>query len=167
VVWTAFKERRRRRAAARAAGAESAALSTPLLFGADADGGSSGITANGGSSDGVHRSPSLAWLDGAVAAAPTRGGKTFSARQVEEVKLVLRMLPIFGATILYWTGARTKGALLLGDATCFSPCHRWAHSPVAKEHLHFLCLLRLLISRPCVSTQQCTCRCAGVLPGMG
>ena len=151
VVWTAFQERRRRAAAARAAGADAGALSTPLLFGADADGGGaggSGITAaNGGSSSsgggggGVHRSPSLAWLDGAVEAAPTLGGKTFSTRQVEEVKLVLRMLPIFGATILYWTGACAAGCAVLLPLL--------GRRPAAGARLHHLRLSFSQRSLPC------------------
>ena len=31
------------------------------------------------------------------------GGRRFSQRQVEEVKLVLRLLPVFATTSLYWT----------------------------------------------------------------
>ncbi len=31
------------------------------------------------------------------------GARLYTPRQVDEVKLVLRMLPIFFATILYWT----------------------------------------------------------------
>lgn len=34
---------------------------------------------------------------------PAGGARRFSVRQVEEVKLVLRLLPVFGATLLYWT----------------------------------------------------------------
>jgi hypothetical protein len=34
---------------------------------------------------------------------PAGGARRFTQRQVEEVKLVLRLLPIFGATVLYWT----------------------------------------------------------------
>ena len=37
------------------------------------------------------------------AAAAAGGARRFTVRQVEEVKLVLRLLPIFGATLLYWT----------------------------------------------------------------
>ena len=47
-----------------------------------------------------------------MAAQPTRaspslaaagGARRFSTRQVEEVKLVLRLLPVFATTALYWT----------------------------------------------------------------
>ena len=165
VVWTAIRERRRRRAAARAAGAADAdaALSTPLLFGSDANGtngvaaaNGDGITANGGSSGGgsVHRSASLAWLDGAVAAAPTqRGGKTFTTRQVEEVKLVLRMLPIFGATILYWTGGFAPlrllwllrvGCFALAALCCFASCHWGVAMPVGASVLPCFSMSSLL-----------------------
>ena len=48
---------------------------------------------------------------------PAAGGlPRFTQRQVEEVKLVLRMLPVFFATIIYWTiynqvGLNTKSLL--------------------------------------------------------
>lgn len=49
-------------------------------------------------------SRSFAWLDLATRERSSPGGAArFSQRQVEEVKLVLRMLPIFLTTILYWT----------------------------------------------------------------
>ena len=49
-------------------------------------------------------SRSFAWLDLAARSRTSPGGVArFSQRQVEEVKLVLRMLPIFFTTILYWT----------------------------------------------------------------
>ena len=39
-----------------------------------------------------------------VAGAPEEGGLAgFSAEQVEEVHAVVRMLPIFFTTVLYWT----------------------------------------------------------------
>ncbi|RMZ54186.1 hypothetical protein APUTEX25_005342, partial [Auxenochlorella protothecoides] len=47
---------------------------------------------------------SFAWLDAATRTRVSPGGVArFTRRQVEEVKLVLRMLPIFVTTILYWT----------------------------------------------------------------
>lgn len=56
------------------------------------------------SHDGLRRSESLPWLDAATRVR-SHGGQTeqFSVQQVEEVKLVYRMLPIFFSTIMYWT----------------------------------------------------------------
>lgn len=51
----------------------------------------------------IHHSSSIAWLDAAVDARHPGGARRFTRQQVEEVKLVLRMLPVFFATILYWT----------------------------------------------------------------
>lgn len=51
----------------------------------------------------MHRTPSLPWLDSATQVRARGGVQQFTTRQVEEVKLVYRMLPIFFATILYWT----------------------------------------------------------------
>jgi peptide/histidine transporter 3/4 len=51
----------------------------------------------------VHRTASLPWLDSATQARGVGGVKKFTVNQVEEVKLVFRMLPIFFATIMYWT----------------------------------------------------------------
>ena len=53
--------------------------------------------------DGVHRTKSLAWMDAATEARGPGGVLSFTRQQVEEVKLVIRMLPIFFPTILYWT----------------------------------------------------------------
>ena len=51
----------------------------------------------------LRRTPSLPWLNAAVQARSSGGVQQFSTRQVEEVKLVYRMLPVFFATIMYWT----------------------------------------------------------------
>jgi len=51
----------------------------------------------------VARKASLAWMDSALEARSPGGALSFTRQQVEEVKLVLRMLPIFFPTILYWT----------------------------------------------------------------
>lgn len=52
----------------------------------------------------MHPVQSFVWLDAATSARLTPGGSPrFTAQQVEEVKLVLRMLPIFFTTIFYWT----------------------------------------------------------------
>ena len=50
-----------------------------------------------------YRSPSLPWLDAAVDVRSAGQVGRFSVQQVEEVKLVYRMLPVFFATIMYWT----------------------------------------------------------------
>jgi hypothetical protein len=42
---------------------------------------------------------------------PTGGEQRFTTRQVEEVKLVLRMLPVFFTTIIYWTIYQQVGRL--------------------------------------------------------
>lgn len=63
---------------------------------------------------GLRPSASMAWLDGALAARCAPGGaRTFSARQVEEVKLVLRMLPIFATTAFYWTAYAQMGSVFV------------------------------------------------------
>uniref|UniRef100_A0A7S1X4Y8 Uncharacterized protein n=1 Tax=Tetraselmis chuii TaxID=63592 RepID=A0A7S1X4Y8_9CHLO len=56
----------------------------------------------------MHPSQSLKWLDKATLGESTGSGEPmsrprFSAKQVEEVRLVLRMLPIFFTTVLYAT----------------------------------------------------------------
>ena len=52
----------------------------------------------------LRRSESLPWLNAATRVR-SHGGQSeqFSTQQVEEVKLVYRMLPIFFSTIMYWT----------------------------------------------------------------
>ena len=46
----------------------------------------------------------------------------FTAEQVEEVHAVVRMLPIFFTTVLYWTiYAQVGGLLVLGPAKMSSP----------------------------------------------
>mmetsp|Transcript_33294 Transcript_33294/g.78958 ORF Transcript_33294/g.78958 Transcript_33294/m.78958 type:complete len:662 (+) Transcript_33294:161-2146(+) len=66
-----------------------------------------------GQGEKLHHSESLFWLDKAAAAAapptatphrgPGDGRPRFSQKQVEEVKLVLRMLPVFFTTVTYST----------------------------------------------------------------
>lgn len=53
--------------------------------------------------DHINPSPSLAWLDAATTARSQGGARRYTRQQVEEVKLVLRMLPVFFCTIIYWT----------------------------------------------------------------
>jgi len=50
-----------------------------------------------------HPSYSLPWLNAATQARAPGGARRFTRQQVEEVKLVIRMLPVFFTTILYWT----------------------------------------------------------------
>jgi len=68
------------------------------------DGNSNGYTSIT-DDDGSHAAPksSLAWMDSALEARSPGGALSFTNQQVEEVKLVIRMLPIFFPTILYWT----------------------------------------------------------------
>ncbi|KAK9806330.1 hypothetical protein WJX72_010466 [[Myrmecia] bisecta] len=58
----------------------------------------------------MKKNNSYAWLDGACADEADNGGAAapggvggFSASQVEEVRMVLRLMPIFFTTILFWT----------------------------------------------------------------
>lgn len=55
----------------------------------------------------VHKVPSYGWIEDAVAddseADRQEGLAGFTPAQVEEVRCVVRMLPIFFTTILYWT----------------------------------------------------------------
>jgi dipeptide/tripeptide permease len=56
-----------------------------------------------GTSSGAARKASLGWMDSALESRSPGGALRFTRQQVEEVKLVIRMLPIFFPTILYWT----------------------------------------------------------------
>mmetsp|Transcript_1730 Transcript_1730/g.4193 ORF Transcript_1730/g.4193 Transcript_1730/m.4193 type:complete len:619 (+) Transcript_1730:110-1966(+) len=51
----------------------------------------------------MHPSQSLRWLDKAALRTGSTSARRFSAKQVEEVRLVLRMMPIFLTTVLYAT----------------------------------------------------------------
>ena len=57
---------------------------------------------------------------------PGRG--TFTRQQVEEVKLVLRMIPVFFATILYWY-APCAAAHIVNGATHCQRCHTLSAVP--------------------------------------
>lgn len=62
------------------------------------------------------RTESLLWLDAAATVGShVEGGKQFTREQVEEVKLVLRMLPVFFTTILYWTIYMQMGSFFVGE----------------------------------------------------
>ncbi|KAL6768208.1 NRT1 [Auxenochlorella protothecoides x Auxenochlorella symbiontica] len=62
----------------------------------------------------LHPVQSFAWLDAATRTRVSPGGVArFTRRQVEEVKLVLRMLPIFVTTILYWTVYMQMGSFFV------------------------------------------------------
>ncbi|KAF5831125.1 POT family-domain-containing protein [Dunaliella salina] len=65
---------------------------------------------------------SMRWLEDAVTEWQTSQGARvhvagglagYTPKQVEEVKLVLRLLPIFGATVLYWTIYTQMGTLFV------------------------------------------------------
>lgn len=78
------------------AGESEAALRDPLLRangGADAN----------GMGDGLPSQQNASWLDAAAEVRGPGGALRFTRMQVDEVKLVVRMLPVFFATILYWT----------------------------------------------------------------
>ena len=51
-------------------------------------------------SEGMRHSPSLAWMDAAMQARSPGGALRFTRQQVDEVKLVIRMLPVFFPTIM-------------------------------------------------------------------
>lgn len=72
-------------------------LTQPFLTGSPTDPGSQLTSGN------MHHSPSLAWMDGAMQSRSPGGALRFTRQQVDEVKLVIRMLPVFFPTILYWT----------------------------------------------------------------
>jgi hypothetical protein len=85
---------------------------------------------------------------------PAGGARRFTQRQVEEVKLVLRLLPIFGATVLYWTiymqassggpsweglgGGQIARALPEIGASCPAAVAAAASSPLAMPQLSCL-----------------------------
>ena len=48
----------------------------------------------------------------------------YSPEQVEEVRLVVRLLPIFFTTILYWTIYAQMGTFFIMQAR-WSSCHLW------------------------------------------
>ncbi len=73
------------------------------------------------------------------------GGRRFSQRQVEEVKLVLRLLPVFATTSLYWT------IYMQVCCACCAGCGRAVG--------HFVCTLYTLWSRcACVPHLQLSLR---------
>ncbi|KAL4529317.1 hypothetical protein Ndes2526A_g04111 [Nannochloris sp. 'desiccata'] len=84
---------------------------TAIIDNRDVDGTTTAGTGNSNgyttmADDGVNsaaRKASLAWMDSALEARSPGGALSFTRQQVEEVKLVIRMLPIFFPTILYWT----------------------------------------------------------------
>ncbi|PSC75608.1 NRT1 PTR FAMILY -like [Micractinium conductrix] len=113
-------------------------LSEPLLLGngtANGGGGAAagnGMFGGGGGDEGSNmggmrgtveggigrRSQSLQWLNKAAEVRVAGGARRFTVRQVEEVKLVLRLLPIFGATLLYWTIYMQMGSFFVAQGVC-------------------------------------------------
>lgn len=71
----------------------------------------------GGAGGRLARHGSHAWLDAATLSRCAGGARRFTRRQVEEVKLVLRMLPVFSATILYWTVYMQMGSFFVVQGT--------------------------------------------------
>ena len=63
---------------------------------------------------GLRRPESLQWLDKAG------DDSQFTAAQIDEVKLVLRMLPIFATTILYWTIYMQMGSFFVEQGSCMN-----------------------------------------------
>ncbi|PRW50755.1 NRT1 PTR FAMILY -like [Chlorella sorokiniana] len=61
------------------------------------------------------RTQSLQWLNAAAEVRVAGGGRRFSQRQVEEVKLVLRLLPVFATTSLYWTIYMQMGSFFVAQ----------------------------------------------------
>ncbi|GAB4818682.1 hypothetical protein N2152v2_005728 [Parachlorella kessleri] len=75
-------------------------------FPAVGGGGGGGVGRSGSAASlggGLHKTASLQFLDKAAEVGMAGALPRFTQRQVEEVKLVIRMLPVFFATILYWT----------------------------------------------------------------
>jgi peptide/histidine transporter 3/4 len=70
---------------------------------------------NHGRSTEISSRQSFAWLDVASQVPPHLATKVkrFSKEQVDEVKLVLRMLPIFLSTIMYWTVYMQMGSFFV------------------------------------------------------
>lgn len=112
VVMTAYRARKRsnlRWSPPDAEGTEGGLTSPLVENGGSGDfsfdrGYSAGGPSNGGTlGGGLKKTASLQFLDRAAEVRVAGGPPRFSQRQVEEVKLVVRMLPIFFTTILYWT----------------------------------------------------------------
>jgi peptide/histidine transporter 3/4 len=107
-VWKVVRAAARARRAARPPPprADEAGLRAPLLA---PDGTSSSSALLSSSATNIK----LSWLD--AAAAPPRPGAPppFSRAQVEEVKAMARVLPVFFATILYWTVYMQMGSFFV------------------------------------------------------
>ncbi|KAL4443298.1 hypothetical protein ABPG75_011035 [Micractinium tetrahymenae] len=122
VVWAAWKAPRGLSGMSQAEQGDSAALSDPLLLangsahGDGLYGGSQYATLSAEAVSGMgRRTQSLQWLDAAAEVRVAGGARRFSVRQVEEVKLVLRLLPVFGATLLYWTIYMQMGSFFVAQ----------------------------------------------------
>lgn len=121
VVWAAWKAPKGLSGAGAAEAGDSGTLSDPLLTanGSAHNGGLYGSHYGAPPADGAggmgRRTQSLQWLDKAAEARVAGGARRFSVRQVEEVKLVLRLLPVFGATLLYWTIYMQMGSFFVAQ----------------------------------------------------
>jgi len=81
----------------------------------------------------LNASMSYRWLEDAVTEWQTSQGQVVTAgglagytpKQVEEVKLVLRLLPIFAATVLYWTIYTQMGTLFVQQGTLMAREFSW------------------------------------------
>lgn len=129
VVWSAYKRRHLKEDPQDVEG-----LTTPLL-----------VSSHAGT--GIPRNESLQWLNQAInaptpavtpaaATASSPRLRTFTAAQVEEVKLVLRMLPVFFTTILYWSVYMQMGSFFVEqgyfmDRTFDLPNHQQFTIPAA------------------------------------
>ncbi|KAL4423412.1 hypothetical protein ABPG77_009990 [Micractinium sp. CCAP 211/92] len=118
VVWAAWKAPRGLHGASEAERAgDSGSLSDPLLTNGHNGGLYGGTSQYGMEPPGGmgRRTQSLQWLDKAAEVRVAGGARRFSVRQVEEVKLVLRLLPVFGATLLYWTIYMQMGSFFVAQ----------------------------------------------------
>ncbi|KAI7840664.1 hypothetical protein COHA_005685, partial [Chlorella ohadii] len=99
--------------------------------------GSSAVSAAMGGTGGLgggmgRRTQSLQWLNAAAEVRVAGGGRRFSQRQVEEVKLVLRLLPVFATTSLYWTIYMQMGSFFVAQVydKLFVPLMRRLGRPI-------------------------------------
>ncbi|KAI3426893.1 hypothetical protein D9Q98_006837 [Chlorella vulgaris] len=124
VVWAAYKAPRRSASPHDESSLDALlgdGANASLYLPAEANGGSLYQNGDGGVNGGTHGAgmgrptKSLQWLDQATEARVQGGARRFTQRQVEEVKLVLRLLPIFATTVLYWTIYMQMGSFFVAQ----------------------------------------------------